>query len=76
LQKAGNKRSERGGNKTEVKRALELVGLDGFEKRNLMKLSGGEPQRVALARALATEPECIFMDEHACAIRMRSFVSG
>jgi molybdopterin-binding protein len=61
--KAGNKRSKRGGNTTEVKRALELVGLDGFEKRNPMKLSGGEQQRVALARALATEPECILMDE-------------
>ena len=61
--KAGNKRSTRGGNKTEVKRALELVGLDGFENRNPMKLSGGEQQRVALARALATEPECILMDE-------------
>jgi ABC-type Fe3+/spermidine/putrescine transport system ATPase subunit len=64
--KAGNewgKRSKRGGNKTEVKRALDLVGLDGFEKRNPMKLSGGEQQRVALARALATEPECILMDE-------------
>jgi len=61
--KAGNKRSKRGGNKIEVKRALELVGLDGFEKRNPMKLSGGEQQRVALARALATEPECILMDE-------------
>jgi len=50
-------------NKTEVKRALELVGLDGFENKNPMKLSGGEQQRIALARALATEPECILMDE-------------
>ncbi|MEA1864491.1 MAG: ABC transporter ATP-binding protein [Euryarchaeota archaeon] len=61
--KAGNKKSKRGGNKTEVKRALELVGLDGFENKNPTKLSGGEQQRVALARALATEPECILMDE-------------
>jgi molybdate transport system ATP-binding protein len=50
-------------NKKEVERALELVGLDGSENRNPMKLSGGEQQRVALARALVTEPGCILMDE-------------
>ncbi|MFV9631836.1 MAG: ABC transporter ATP-binding protein [Methanosarcinales archaeon] len=50
-------------NRNEVKRALELVGLDGFDNKNPMKLSGGEQQRVALARALVTEPECILMDE-------------
>src|SRR5438876_3157740 len=32
---------------------LELVGLPGFENRNVTRLSGGEQQRVALARALA-----------------------
>jgi molybdopterin-binding protein len=56
-------RHKRRNNRNEVKRALELVGLDGFDNKNPMKLSGGEQQRVALARALVTEPECILMDE-------------
>ena len=46
-----------------VKRALEIVGLDGFNNKNPMKLSSGEQQRVALARAIVTEPRCILMDE-------------
>ena len=37
----------------EVKKALELVKLEGFEKRPARKLSGGEQQRVVIARALA-----------------------
>ena len=39
--------------KKRIKLALEMVGLDGFERRKTRKLSGGEIQRVALARALA-----------------------
>jgi len=50
-------------NRGKVKRALEIVGLDGFDNKNPMKLSGGEQQRVALARTLVTEPRCILMDE-------------
>jgi len=47
----------------EVKKALELVKLDGFEKRNAKKLSGGEQQRVAIARALVLKTKLLLLDE-------------
>ena len=43
--------------------ALTLVGLAGFEERNVRHLSGGEARRVALARALALQPEILLFDE-------------
>ena len=46
-----------------VATALELVGLEGMEKRPAPMLSGGQQQRVALARALVYEPEILLLDE-------------
>jgi spermidine/putrescine transport system ATP-binding protein len=54
-----------------VLKYLKMVGLEGYENRQIHKMSGGQQQRVAIARALINEPMVLLLDEPLAALDLK-----
>ncbi|MGX9416745.1 metal ABC transporter ATP-binding protein [Vibrio sp. RC27] len=54
--------------------ALTRAGVAGFEKQQIMSLSGGQLQRVLLARALLEEPSLLILDEATQGLDQRGMI--